>query len=612
MDAYYRLVESYRTDTGRVNHRTILNVGFIDSAITPEQLNDVARRLNDMYELKQSLFELTDPVVKRMVNELWARIVGEKRLDVTLYEPNNRKIDVESMQHSNVREVGAEWICYNTWQELGIDKVLDQNGFTEQEIKFAQTQIISRALYPASELASARWITENSAITELTGFDITKVNKDRLYRSAIKLNSIQQELQKHLSIRTNELFDIQDKIVLYDLTNTYFEGEKKNSKLAKYGRSKEKRTDAKLVVLALVVNIYGFIKHASVHEGNLSDSESLLQIIKDLDLANTSVKPLVVMDAGVAKEENLKLLMAKGYSYLCVSRTKPKQIIYDSDRLTSLYTTKSGSCLTLKTIKSSSLDGYLLQVHSNQKSHTQSEMYKQFENRYINELQKIQSAISKKGGVKKTAKVHERIGRAKQKYPSVNRFFDIHILEDEKTKVVTQLTWERKQESTQTLEHELGKYYLRTNLPFTQEHIVWEAYNTIREIESTFKTLKTDLDLRPIYHKTDEATIAHLHLGLTAYWLVNTIRQKLKRQGFNHNWTEIVRIANTQKVITTSGINASGNLIQVRKCSEPNDKLKQLQQLLKIRPRPFVKLKSVVHKPKLLNLENQQIQLLGP
>jgi transposase len=611
-DSYYRLVESYRTETGRVNHRTIINVGFLEQSITPEQLNAVARRLTDMYQLKQSLFELQDPIVCNMVTELWGRIVSENRLDITLYQPNNRKVDVDSLKHSDVREVGAEWICYNTWQELNIDSVLEANGFTEQEIKFAQTQVITRAVYPASELASARWITENSAITELTGFDIEKVNKDRLYRSALKLSNIQQELQSHLSIKTNELFDIEDKIVLYDLTNTYFEGEKKNSKLAQYGRSKEKRIDAKLIVLALVVNIFGFIKHSSIHEGNLSDGQSLLKIIADLDNATKEKKPLVVLDAGIANQDNLKLLMSKGYNYLCVSRSKPKEIIYDTQRLSTLYTTRGKAELTLKTVASSTLDDYLLEVCSNQKKHTETSMYKQFEDRYVQELEKIKSSLSKKGGVKKTEKVYERIGRAKQKYPSVHKLFDLIIVEDEQTQLVTSLTWTRNELANISQEKKMGKYYLRTNLPFTEETIVWEAYNTIREIESTFKTLKTDLDLRPIYHKNDESTIAHLNLGLLAYWLVNTVRQKLKKQGVSHNWKEIVRIANTQKVITTTGTNASENTLQVRKCSEPGAKLKELQSLLKIKPRPFVKIKSVVHSPKQRQVEIQQQQMLGP
>ncbi len=132
------------------------------------------------------------------------------------------------------------------------------------------------------------------------------------------------------------------------------------------------------------------------------------------------------------------------------------------------------------------------------------------------------------------------------------------------------------------------------------EVMVWNVYNTIREIESTFRTLKTELDLRPIYHKKDESTMAHLNLGILAYWLVNTTRCRLKQNKIHHSWQEIIRIGNTQKVISTTGYNVSENEVIVRKCSEPNVKLKELQEALKIKAKPFKRLstpKSVVHKP---------------
>ncbi len=612
IESYYRLVESYRDCSGRVQHRTIVNVGFLSAAYTPERLNAVSRRLSDMYERKQSLFALEDGLVRELVTRLWSDIVQGNKLDITLHDPNSRKVDVDSLKHSNVREVGAEWICYNTWHELGLDEILESNGFSEDEIKLAQTQVISRAVYPSSELEASRWIVENSAITEITGFDSERINKDRLYRGALKLNKIHEQLQQKLSYRTNELFDIQDKVVLYDLTNTYFEGEKRNSKLAKFGRSKEKRSDAKLVVLALVVNVFGFIKYSSIHEGNLTDSKSLLNVIDKLDGATHAKRPLVVIDAGIATEENLTLLRSKGYHYLCVSRSKPKDIIYDTQRLTTIYTSKNKADITLKTIKSSNLDGYFLEVHSNKKALTEKSMQQSFAQRYENDLSKIQQSISKKGGTKKAEKVYERIGRAKQKYPSVHALFSIEIETDDKTKTVKSMHWKSNEGHHQQINAEVGKYYLRTSLPFTDEVIVWQAYNTIREIESTFRILKTDLDLRPIYHKNDESTIAHLNLGLLAYWLVNTIRCKLKAHGYTSGWKEIVRIANTQKVITTQGTNTAGKIITVRKCSEPEQKLKNIQQLLKIKPRPFTKLKSVVHKLENLNPETKQILLSGP
>jgi transposase len=172
---------------------------------------------------------------------------------------------------------------------------------------------------------------ENSAVIALTGYNPEKMNKDRLYKSALKLHSIKEKLDVHFLERTNELFDIQDKIILYNLTNTYFEGEKRNSKLAKFGRSKEMRSDCKILVLALVINIYGFIKHSSVHEGNFSDCKRIEEVIGSLNkVMGGDEKLVVVMDAGIATKENLQALIDKGCHYLCVSRVKLKNYIADT------------------------------------------------------------------------------------------------------------------------------------------------------------------------------------------------------------------------------------------------------------------------------------------
>ena len=319
---YYRLVESYRNADDRICHHTILNVGFMEDT-TVEQRNKIQNQLTDKYEHKQMLFDETDPVVKKYVDELWQRITDTKRLDIIPFDQMARRVDIDTIDHRDVREIGAEWIGYHSWDKLQITPLLLAKGWTEEQVQLAATQVISRAVYPASELRTARWIKENSAVCELTGYDIEKVTKDKLYQSALSLYTLKDEFEKHLSTRTNELFDIEDKIMLYDLTNTYFEGEHRKSKLAKFGKSKEKRNDAKLVVLALVVNVEGFIKYSSIHEGNIADCNTLSTMIDKLASHTCpNKKAVIVLDAGIATEENLQLIEAKGYKYLCVSRSK--------------------------------------------------------------------------------------------------------------------------------------------------------------------------------------------------------------------------------------------------------------------------------------------------
>ena len=578
-----------------------------------EQRNKIQRHLTDKYEHRQTLFEETDLVVNKYVDQLWQLITATKRLDIIPFEQRSRMVDIDTIKHRNVREVGAEWIGYNTWEKLQLTELLQSQGWSGEQVQLAATQIISRAVYPASELKTVRWIKENSAVCELTGYDMEKLTKDKLYQSALSLYAIKDELEKHLSTRTNNLFDLQDKIILYDLTNTYFEGEKRNSKLFKFGKSKEKRSDAKLVVLALVVNIEGFIKYSSVHEGNIADCDTLLAMIDKLATHTLKEKKaVIVLDAGIATEENLKLIEAKGYKYLCVSRTKLKEYEVVQDRLTVLLDTKSNKTIRLKAVTTQKNTDYYLEVKSPSKEMKEAGMKNQFEQRFEELLQRIHKGIHSKGGVKQVNKVHQRIGRARERYPSVQQYYIIEVAEDKKTKVATEITWQKDEGKHASKLEGLGIYFLRTNLNVSDEVIVWNIYNTIREIESTFRTLKTDLHLRPVYHKNDEATMAHLHLGIMAYWLVNTVRHQLKSKNINSCWTEIVRIGNTQKMITTTGENTYDNLVTTRKCSEPNVNLKEIFDTLKADYRPFRKRKSVVHKPTLKKIETQQIRLLPP
>jgi transposase len=605
ISGYYRLVESYRNGDDRVCHRTILNVGFMEDT-TVEQRQKIQTMLRDKYEMKQSVFSEADPVVNGYVSALWQRIIEEKRLDIGTIEKRGRMIDVETMTHSNAREAGSEWMCHQIWERLGLSVLLSSQGWSDEQIQLAAAHMVSRAVYPASGLRTSRWMKADSAVCELTGYDMDKVSKDKIYQSALDLYELKDVLEKHLSAKTNELFDLQDKIILYDLTNTYFEGSKRESKLAKFGRSKEQRSDAKLVVLALVVNMEGFIKYSAIHEGNMSDSKTLPEMIDKLRTHTSTKTAVVVLDAGIATEGNLKLITAKGYHYLCVSRTKLKDYTIDPNRLTVMMETRSKQNVRIKAIQTDEDTDYYLEIKSDAKTVKEQSMATQFEERFEAYLARIQQALLAKGGVKKADKVWERIGRAKEKYPSVHHYYDIKVSVDEARGIATALHWEKQETRHQARETQYGMYFLRTSLKITDEVIIWNIYNTIREIEQTFRTLKTELDLRPIYHKTDKATMAHLHLGILAYWLVNTIRCQLKAHGINHSWTEIVRIGNTQKILTTSGQNTFDKTVTVRKCTQPNEKLSQLLQILKIPPKPFGKRKSVVHK--LMPLKNESNQ----
>ncbi len=279
----YRLCESYRID-GCIRHRTIVGFGKLDELPEELQKKQLGRRVEEMlkYGTQQLEFGEFDKKVEKLARYYYHEIVKKRRYDVKQNQREWETVDMTSLQNSDAREVGAEWLCKQAFDQLKIGDFLHQAGWSKEQVSLATTHIISRAVYPASELKTVSYIKENSAICELTGYDRDKITKDRLYAVSHQLYAVKDPLEQYLSKTTNELFDLEDKIILYDLTNTYFEGQKKGSRLAKFGRSKEKRNDARIVVLALVVNREGFLKYSNIFEGNISDSKTLCSIIEAL------------------------------------------------------------------------------------------------------------------------------------------------------------------------------------------------------------------------------------------------------------------------------------------------------------------------------------------
>lgn len=304
---YYRLIESYRDISGEVRKRTLLSAGFLDD-LSGDELHLIQSRLTEkLMGSEETLFSVFDSEkVRTYIDKFYHQMVSKKKIDPLAYKKidASKLVDADTIKNKDVREIGAEWLSLQTLRQLKLDTFLKGKGWNEEQVNLALTQIISRAVYPVSELRSSKGIAENSAVCELTNYPINKITKDKLYSSALKLYSIKNELEFFLSTKTNELFDLQDKIYLYDLTNTYFEGAKRNSQLAQYGRSKEKRNDAKLVVLAVVVNVEGFIKYSSIYEGNMADCKTLSATIDSLRSATSSASPkaVIVMDAGIATE----------------------------------------------------------------------------------------------------------------------------------------------------------------------------------------------------------------------------------------------------------------------------------------------------------------------
>ncbi|MEK7699015.1 MAG: IS1634 family transposase [Planctomycetota bacterium] len=598
---YYRLCESYRLGE-KVRHCSILSLGTLVKLIEKKDFKLLADRIEQLLGGKPSLFACP-PVVEKLAQKYYSQIIEGKLVDrVPL--PQTAKslqtVDLDSVAIENVREIGSEWMCYQAINQLGLRGYFEKAGFAPEDIELSLMHIISRAVYPASEHATAEWLKDNTALCELMGIEASSVSHHKLYHISRLLYEHRDGIEQYLSHKTSELFDLQDKIILYDLTNTYFEGRKQNSQIAMFGNSKEKRKDAKLVTLALVVNIEGFVKYSKIYRGNIGETTTLEAMLNELSVQTSSTgrKPLVVMDAGIADEDNLKMLKSKGYDYLCVTRSKLKDYIAVKNQgHPVIITDRRNSPVELLLIEKEGIDDSLLYVRSERKAVKELSMHENFTSHFETGLNQILLGIQKKGGTKKVEKVWERIGRLKEKYSSAHRFFDIQVSTE--NEVVKNLTWKRIISASRKVE---GVYFLRTSIKEIDKVAFWNIYNTIREIESSFRTLKRDLEIRPVFHKSDENTMAHLFLAVLAYQMVNTIRYQLKANGIHHDWSHIVRIMNTQKAATVTMQDKDDQKIYIRKCSKPEAKASEIYDALSYKHQPWIK-KSVLPEKQIPKIE---------
>ena len=600
---YYRLCEGYRLGA-KVRHRPILSLGRLEGIESKEDKKLLADRIEALLKGETALFAFDVPlVIERSAQEASKRILDKKLMDVNpLTKPKSANqnsdyehIDLNSITHEEVRELGSEWLCRQTVDKLSLQTFLNKEClFSDEQAKTAVMHIISRAVYPASEHKTAQWIQANSSVAELCGVEAQKVHRNKLYEISKKLYTVKDKIERHLSTKTNELFDLQDRIIFYDLTNTYFEGRKEDSKIARFGRSKEKRSDAKIVALAAVINAEGFLKYSKIYQGNMADVKTLETTISEIShLTSQSLrKPIIVMDAGISSEDNLAMLKEKQYDYICVSRSKLKD--YQSakaDGTKTIVYDQRNNPIELEIVKSEGTDDAFLYVRSEQKAIKEVSMESHFSQHYEEALEQIKQSLHKKGGTKKLDKVWERVGRLKERYQTANKHYNISVDADATNTIAMNLTWTKITPKTKSGE---GVYFVRTSLDKQQETTLWTIYNTLTEIEATFRVLKTDLSLRPIFHQKDENTEAHLFLGLLAYQLVATVRYQLKMHNINHDWRNIVRIMNTQKMVTSSMNTKDCKFITIKKSSKPNVQVQEIYQTLNYKQQPFFMKKSVV------------------
>jgi len=577
----YRLVESMR-EAGRVRQRTVLNLGrHFD--VPRAQWPALVQRIEALLGGQSDLFAAAlDARWEEMAQRYAAQVIRSRagRSDGDTAPKRYHSIDVGAVDVVRPRSVAVEHVALSALRQVGLDEQLTALGFNGPQRAAAIGTLIGRMTAPGSELATHQWLEQRSALGELIDFDFTTLDLMALYRISDRLLAHKPALEAFLYEREHDLFDIDEVITLYDLTNTYFEGTGHANANAAFGKSKEKRTDCPLVTLALVLDASGFPKRSRVFAGNAAEAKTLAEMVQALAPGTHETPPTVVLDAGIATEDNIAWLNEQGYRYVVVSRRRHRQ--FDPDDACLI---KEDGPLTIRAqrVINDDTGEVELYCHSTQREQKERGIAERFAQRFEAELQKLAEGLRKPRTVKRYDKVLERIGRLKQKYPRAAHYYEITVEQDEDGPTAKAIRWQRITPVDDTLP---GVYCLRSNQTEWDEQTLWQTYVTLTDLEAVFRSLKSELGLRPVYHHKTDRVSGHLFISVLAYHLVHTIRLQLKACGIHLSWDGIRRELDGQDRVTVELKREDGRTVHVRKATRAEPRQQLIYDALAITDRP--------------------------
>jgi len=558
----YRLVDSTRMGN-KVKQRTLLNLGS-DFSLPRDQWSALTDRIESILHHQPSLF-VVDETIEAQAQRIAGNLLKRKKeyapTDTESSPVDYQSVDIDSVQSSELRSIGIEHLAYDALQSLELDSKLSSLGLNAAEVSTAIGTIIGRMAAPGSERSTHRWLQRESALGDLIQTDFGKCSLSRMYRVSDQLLKHRDALEAHLFERERDLFNLDCTITLYDLTNTFFEGTSQENPLAARGRSKEKRSDCPLVTLALVLDSSGFPRRSKVFAGNAGEAATLQEMIEVL--AHGDTNPLIVMDAGIATEANIVWLKEHGFRYLVVSRKR--YIEWDEEKAT-LVRNENSNEVRIYSKHNEESDETELYCRSSSRAEKDKAINKQFSDRFEASMQALADGLTKPRHIRRYDKVMKKIGRLQQKYARAAQHYSIEVDKDEQGINATDLRFTRTNHGA--IEY-AGVYCLRTNLKDWDDELLWRTYIMLTDIEAAFRSMKSELGMRPVYHRTTERVEGHLWITLLAYHLVHSIRIRLKDQGIHDSWETLRRTMRGHKRVTTTMRTRLGDTLHIRKAARP-------------------------------------------
>lgn len=588
-----KLVESYRDDTARPRHRAVASLG--DAPLAPADWKPIAKAVEDrLYGRDVMIPRSLNEVHVQWVDRIVRQVSSEGRWH-PFTEPLGTTevidgVQADAVSHTDTAELGPVLVGWEIWKRLGLRELLAGLGFNRSQTQAAAISVINRLTNPSSEHSLPDWY-RRTGLPELMGNQLRGAGDDRFYRVSDLLLARQNEIERHLRERQRSLFNLERTVLLYDLTNTHFEGLCQRNPKAKRGANKQKRNDCAQIVVGMVFDQFGFEMTHKIFEGNLNDGKSLVEMIGELNtaVADGGKKPLVVMDAGVASRKNLNLLHTHGFGYL-VNDTRGQRSRY----LAAFREQKGFQIVPGREGREPVWVRVMNDPHAADQEDVPAErvvlcksqprgkkeqaIVSNAERRFLDALGKLALRVENKR-LKDRSKIEQAIGRIQARHPRARRFYRIELEDGGKGLL---LTWTRDDALRQETTDLCGCYVLRTDQQTLNQHQLWELYISLSQAEDGFKALKTDLGLRPNRHQTEERVDAHVFLCVLAYHLLRNILWTLEQEGDNRNWETLKGVLCTHCYTTILLPTRSGQTHRIRKAGQPEECQKAIYRHLGI------------------------------
>jgi transposase len=445
-----------------------------------------------------------------------------------------REVDVRGARVERVREFGAVYVALALWRRLGLHTVLRELlAAGREEVPWeavACVLTIARFCAQASELGVAEHWFQRTVLDDLLGVDWTRINDDRLYRGLDALHAHKEKLTAHLLARYQSWFGVRFEFLLYDVTSTFFEGQARENALAARGYSRDNRPDCPQVCIGLVVTPEGLPLAYEVFKGNRTDVTTVPEIVKAMEEKYGQAERIWVLDRGMVSEANLAFLRARKASYI-VGTPKAQLRQFEAALLEDKDWQQVREDVEVKLLAHPDGAGreQFVLCRSQARREKEKAMLARQEERLFGKLLELDTSLRHKTNADLAA-VGRRLGRWLGRYPAADKLFEVEILTND-TGAACGLSIACRLERSQWTRQAQGAYLLRTNCLEKDPARLWQWYLQLTQAEAAFRTEKSDLSLRPIFHQKTERVEAHILVCFLALALWRTLEMWMKGKG---------------------------------------------------------------------------------